>query len=188
MGQYYYPIILGDDRATTEHIRTYLCPGQFGGSLKLHTHSYVGSGVMKGIEYLLSPKGKYYMSRLVWAGDNALKEPGTDKNLNEMICHENNSNTTPHETEEVNYKYIINHSKRKYIVKPQPIERSPYHERIVVVHPLALLTSDGEGHDGHGYCGSNENIGTWARDVISVNDIYPDGFELLETTFHDNYN
>ena len=61
MGQYYYPIILGDDRATTEHIRTWLCPGQFGGGLKLPEHSDVGSGVIKAIEYLLSPKAKYYM-------------------------------------------------------------------------------------------------------------------------------
>ena len=47
------------------------------------------------------------------------------------------------------------------------------------LHPLPLLTCEGNGRGGGDFHGSNELIGTWARDVISVAAKKPKGFKEL---------
>jgi hypothetical protein len=46
-------------------------------------------------------------------------------------------------------------------------------------HPLPLLTAEGNGRGGGDYRGESPLIGSWARDVISVETEAPTDFEEL---------
>jgi hypothetical protein len=49
---------------------------------------------------------------------------------------------------------------------------------------LPLLTAEGNGRGGGDYRGENENlIGSWARDIISVEMEIPDGYDELVCEF-----
>jgi hypothetical protein len=68
MGQYYKVIILADNM---EIIRVWINPASYGSGTKLMEHSYINDNFMNAIEYLISPNGMFYMSRIIWAGDYA---------------------------------------------------------------------------------------------------------------------
>jgi hypothetical protein len=52
------------------------------------------------------------------------------------------------------------------------------------IHPLSLLTAEGNGRGGGDYRGAHEDlVGSWARDVISVEREAPAGFTELECEF-----
>lgn len=69
MGQYYLVILLADEKDGNGHeiIRQAFYPG----SSKLMEHSYLDERSIQSFEFLLSPEGLHYKSRLVWAGDYA---------------------------------------------------------------------------------------------------------------------
>jgi hypothetical protein len=138
--------------------------------MKLMEHSYIGNEYMLAVEHLLSRKGMFYKSRLVWAGDYADKEP-EGENLytlsddKEPFCTKSDVNS---------HKYIVNHTKKQYVFKG------------TTIHRLSLLTAEGNGSGGGDYYGINyELVGIWARDVISMEDEIPDGFTEFICEFND---
>ena len=53
-------------------------------------------------------------------------------------------------------------------------------------HPLPLLVAEGNCRGGGDYNGINENIvGSWARDVISVENNIQEGYTEFECKFDD---
>ena len=79
MGQYYKVIILADNEDNTkEFIRFFI---DIWDGLKLIEHSYINSDFLNAIEFLLSPEGSLYKSRIVWAGDYADVEKDSNANL-----------------------------------------------------------------------------------------------------------
>ena len=58
------------------------------------------------------------------------------------------------------FPYIVNHSKKQFINK-----NKDYYN---VLHPLPLLTCEGNGRGRGDYKGESNLIGIWARDIISV--------------------
>jgi hypothetical protein len=126
-------------------------------------HYYVGNGLVDAVEYLLSPVGQFHMSRLAWCGDYA---PNSDVNLYNMT--EKYKTRQQYPTETSNNLYIINHTKCQYVEKSQTNS----------IHPLPLLTA--EGLDKSMY---DNNVGLWARDIISVGNTFPDDYKLLITDF-----
>ena len=74
MGQYYKIIILADNKYTKEVIRAWMCPQSCNCGAKLMEHSYKKSKIVQVLEYLISPIGMFYKSRIVWAGDYAPPE------------------------------------------------------------------------------------------------------------------
>jgi hypothetical protein len=168
MGQYYLTVILGE-KSDKEHIRTYLDPTMYMNGSKLTEHSYLGNNFMKIVENLISPSGMFYKSRLVWAGDYADAEPNSKSNLHKM-CE--GKDPFVYRGELVSYTYIVNHTKKVYIEKKGN-----------GLHPLAILTAEGNGRGGGDYNGPNmEMVGTWARDVISMENEAPD-YTLIECEF-----
>ena len=167
MGQYYYLVILAE-KSGKEYIRTYVDPSMYYNGVKLTEHSYIGSGFMTIVENLIGPTGMFYKSRLVWAGDYADAEPNSEYNLHGMCdakepCASTNAS--------VSYTYIVNHTKKVYIEKKGDF------------HPLPLLTAEGNGRGGGDYRGPNmDMVGTWARDVISMENDAPD-YTLIESVF-----
>jgi hypothetical protein len=58
-------------------------------------------------------------------------------------------------------RFILNHTKKLFLDKT----------KFKLLHPLPLLTSEGNGIAGGDYYGKNAHLcGTWARDTISLND------------------
>jgi hypothetical protein len=55
-----------------------------------------------------------------------------------------------------------------------------------ILHPLSLLTAEGNGAGGGDYRGSNEIIvGSWARDVISIDEEIPENYTELICKFNE---
>jgi hypothetical protein len=174
MGQYYEAVILASADAGV--ILAWLSALSFCSGQKLMEHSYMDNPFMAAVEHLLSPMGRFYKSRLVWAGDYADREPDSDKNLFHMVDKRHEIGYVTGVKAAPYYRYIVNHSKRLYVDKSRCVG---------TVHPLSLLTADGSGRGGGDYEGSNEDlIGTWARDVISMETHLPlaDGLDYCELT------
>jgi hypothetical protein len=175
MGQYFIAILLGETSADgKETIRAWTHPYAYNDGSKLIEHSYVGGEFMTAIEYLISPKGEFYKTRVVWAGDYADNEP-YGKNLYHSVIDDLTLNVTPLK-KVCNYQYIVNHTKQEYIQKPKRGR----------IHPLSILTAEGNGAGAGDYRGSNESkAGLWARDVLSMEDKAPQGFCELHIKFRE---
>jgi len=167
MGQYYLTVILAE-KSDKEYIRTFLHAGMYDNGIKLTEHSYIDNNFMNVVENLIGPNGMFYKSRLVWAGDYADAEPNSEKNLYRM-CED--KNPFVYSEPLVSYTYIVNHTKKVYVKKGGGL------------HPLPILTAEGNGRGGGDYNGPNmDMVGTWARDVISMEDKAPD-YTLIECVF-----
>jgi len=190
MGQYYNVIFLAEKQdGSTEIIRVWIeaCPS------KLMEHSYLDNEFLTVIEYLLSHEGMCYRSRIVWAGDYADTEAPLNKPekrelvLNECedepeneeepssnlyeLCKENGTGSLHFIWRELLQlvrkrrtllDYIVNHTKKQFVHMKKNGKSDG-------IHPLPLLVSEGNGRGGGDYFGRNEELcGTWARDIISV--------------------
>jgi len=185
MGQGYKAIILGSpadaEKGEKEFIRTWVDSHAYGNGYKLMEHGYIRNHYVEAVEYMLSPLGMFHKSRLVWAGDYADKEPGLDENLNDLTGDELNEGkmSTPVAHSMASYPYVVNHSRREYFSKTCT-RRGAF-----VVHPLPLLTAEGNGRGGGDYDGVHEELaGTWARDVISVEKEIPADYTERVFDFH----
>jgi hypothetical protein len=177
MGQYYIAVILGEKSEgdpPTEFVRTWVNPPAYGNGSKLMEHSYVGNPYVGAVELLLSPKGHFWKSRLVWAGDYADPEVHVSypdgklvaKTLYELAQEEHEAkemSPMPHNMEK--YYFLVNHTKKQYVDK----RKATADGNGLRIHPLPLLTAEGNGRGGGDYRGAQEVlVGSWARDVISV--------------------
>jgi hypothetical protein len=197
MGQYYVVVILGPDGEKREFIRTWVSSHVYGCGSKLMEHSYLNNTFTSTVEFLLSPEGPFWKSRVVWAGDYADEEPvlhetketgtGTEAeteavNLFTMAYNEEHKLYSSSHPFTEKYPFIVNHSKRQAIHKGtiDPCKRE------FVIHPLSLLTAEGNGRGGGDYHGTNEVlVGSWARDVISLEATVPAGYELITIEFQE---
>ena len=167
MGQYYYPIVLSADGK----IVVWMLAHRYGNGLKLTEHSFIGNNFVSTFEFGLSPEGIYHKSRVVWAGDYADEEPeGT--NLHKM-CSEYNE-IRPDEKNTDKYRFIVNHSKRLFVDKTKVPTKDGF-----TLHPLPLLTAEGNGRGGGDYRDGEPLVGSWARDIISVEETAPTDYEEL---------
>jgi hypothetical protein len=148
-------VILSDDGKI---ISTWVDPHAYNNGYKLIEHSYVGNHFMEAVESLICPTGMFYKSRVVWAGDYGDSEPGAGgKNLYELV--EGRPESRPQVEDMSEYLYVVNHTKQEYMYKGD-------HGSI---HCLSIMTAEGNGRGGGDYDGPGmELVGSWARDVISV--------------------
>lgn len=181
MGQGYIAVILNTNGAV---IRTWLNPHEYGNGYKLMEHSYINNRFVSAVESLLSKEGMFYKSRVLWAGDYADNEFSDEEQEQEQITNINAiaGSLVMRQTVGLNYKdmsayrYIVNHTKKLYVDKNLELEHN--------LHPLPLLTAEGNGRGGGDYEGSNmELIGSWARDIISLEIEPVKGYMELECGF-----
>lgn len=167
MPQDYHPVLLGPNGT----ILAWVSPDKYGCDKKLMTHArsnpFVGA-----IEMLLTPEGGFNKARLVWAGDYAFAEPVINLNLHKMCTDENE--LFPEESDTSYYGFIVNHTKGQFISK----ERC---EKYTKLHPLPLLTAEGNGCTDGDYPREHKLLGYWARDMLSVVKQRPEG--LVEIIF-----
>jgi hypothetical protein len=201
MGQYYMPV-------NADNLQ-YLYTHDYGNGLKLMEHSYIGNNFMNVIERLLAPEGSWHKNRIVWAGGyasegnfinlekTAIDSDGVERkykdfNLYDLVDLEGEKITpeaaplgsSRKEIDELNQEkdesllYVCNWTKNVYVdlTKVAPVSNSPE----LRIHPLSILTSDGNGLGSGDFRGYNDKTGTWAGDVISVEREAP--LELNEIT------
>lgn len=163
MGQYYKAIILGEAKLSKQEIiRIFMEAWNYNNGAKLTEHSYLLNPFVNAFEFLLTPEGMFYKSRVVWAGDYADSEDDLEKNLYQLTDGQTEKQYLGNIKNTEDYRYIINHTKKQYVDKHKKTGN-------YVFHPLPLLTAEGNGRGGGDYHGIDENlIGIWARDVISV--------------------
>ena len=169
MGQYYYPIVLSADGK----IVVWMLAHRYGNGLKLMEHSFLGNNFVSTFEFGLSPEGPHHKSRVVWAGDYADAEPEKEDNLYHE-CTEYNE-IRPDEKNTDKYRFIVNHSKKLFVDKTNV----PKCSNDFVIHPLPLLTAEGNGRGGGDFRDGDPLVGSWARDVISVEETAPPDFEEI---------
>ena len=179
MGQYFKIVFL------SEHgdIRIFIQPRTYESGVKLFEHCYIENPLVKAVEFLLSPEGMMYKSRIVWAGDYA--EPESDEEADEEGCEPNLYWLAEREvnmfknytgkTPDIEYcRYIVNHSKRSYVDKGVANLSDPH-----TINPLPMLTMEGEYPDED----YKDLYGIWARDVISMERSVPEAYEKLTCEF-----
>lgn len=169
MGQYYYPMVLD----ANGNIVVWMDAHMYQNGLKLTEHSFLNNNFVSTFEFGLSPDGPHYKSRVVWGGDYADNEPGQENNLYHQ-CSEY-SLIRPSEKNTTEYPFIVNHSKKMFVDKT----KVPANEEGLSLHPLPLLTCEGNGRGGGDYRDDDPLIGSWARNVISIEKDMPDGFVEL---------
>ena len=149
MGQYYYPIILSADG----QVLVWMSAHAYNNGLKLMEHSYIGNDFVSTFEYGLCPEGIYHKSRVVWAGDYADNEPNESHNLYQLCTEYNQIN--PEKQATTKYGFLVNHTKKMFVDKSKLTAQK--------IHPLPLLTAEGNGRGGGDYRGDSELISPQRR-------------------------
>lgn len=189
MGQYYKPVSL----TSKEYLYTHDFKSTFKGhdgktitvgqGLKLMEHSYIDNQVMNAVESLLIPKGKWHKHRIVWAGDYADHEKGYKKSpqgydVNIYSIMEKEGKKIKPSTKKIDkdFHFLLNHTKKVAI----DLSKIKADKEGWKIHPLSLLVCEGNGRGGGDFHGKDNRIGTWARDIISIEKEVPSTFELEE--------
>jgi hypothetical protein len=172
MGQYYKAINLDRNIA--------LSPWDFNHSAKLIEHSAFGSTITTAAMHLLA--GAWSNNRIVWAGDYADDE-ACYRNLNIDSGDNLYSRTTRHlkriKRSQNVPRYLINHDRCECI----DLFAIVHHPERLTLHPLPLLTADGNGRGGGDYRGNDHRIGLWARDRLAASNRRPDKYAVVDGTF-----
>jgi hypothetical protein len=176
MGQYYNPSILKKNwkQAKNPVLASLKCYDYNNGA-KLMEHSYVGNGFVNAVEDLLANDYKGYP--FVWIGDYAdnvttnTGEHNIYNDANSFIYKDRNCSENTKKYKELrasipdeihHYKYLINYTKKEYCIIPEK------KEGVWQVHPLPLLTCNGNGRGGGDYHLDDERVGIWAFNRIGI--------------------
>ena len=180
MGQYYAPVLMAPD-STELKVAATAYSWDFDCGLKLMEHSWVGNPFVRRIESALMGNPM----RVVWAGDYADVEPGSGSNLYDDASASlpGTASLRALDGPVPDTCYLVNHTKGLFV----DMMRLPVDSRTPVmtwtIHPLPLLTAEGNGRGGGDYHGADmEHVGSWARDVISCEDGHfsPEDHDLAE--------
>ena len=176
MGQYYRGVILKKENKKT--VKAFVRSYDYNNGAKLMEHSWCGNKYVNALEILILANPQ----RVVWAGGYADEDKGYKSNLFGR-CDDKKKVNPPNTDEVISAKYVVNHTKKVFVDKSK-ISRDNWNMRI---HPLPLLTVEGNGRGGGDYhfdeekpTESEKMIGAWARDLISIEYEKPKGFKELE--------
>lgn len=204
MGQYYAPVII--DQPENPTVMWWFNANIYGNGLKLMEHSYVGNGFVRAVETILRLDGAL---RLVWAGDYADTEPdgrnlwkqtrhgnegdysrsvvvpggvqalyeGHKETLNGLVAASHVVDVPLASDEEC--RYVLNVDTRQYVDTARaPLDDPEFWD--ARIHPLPLLTCEGNNRGGGDYDSAAPIIGSWARARVSVSGDVPEGFDELD--------
>lgn len=185
MGQYYRPILT--DMHGRERVYNRNVAGKYT-TAKLTEHSWWRNVFVSTI----CNKLLYNPMRVVWVGDYA-DDAGPTNGIqgNELKrihkkAWDSKGNDVKEDKRYLDGYYLVNHTKQTYIdcdeYKKESIDRYGW-----CMHPLPLLTAIGNGLGGGDYDGINmQYIGSWANDLISIEDAAPDGYTEMHCAFRED--
>jgi hypothetical protein len=160
MGQYYTAILLDKKK---EKIVGNILPHDYRSGAKLMEHSWINNSFVQSVESIIYKNPM----PVVWAGDYADNEEGIDENL--YCLTEEKTNLKPSKPLSRNKsRYIINHDAKEYVDKTKCIDNGGW-----IIHPLPLLTAEGNGRGGGDFRGDSNLVGMWSRENISVTEDKP---------------
>ena len=189
MGQYYKPVSI----EKKEHVLSH----DFNNGLKLMEHSYIGNNFVAAVESLLVEGGRWHGDHIVWAGDYADNEPGTETtktpegNNLYYIC---DITIKPEITRMKKLNYLVNLDTNEFVdFRKVPVssegdwtdKKGKIHHYTMKIHPLPLLTCEGNGRGGGDYHKQNPLVGKWARNRVVILSTKPKNgkeivFDLVE--------
>lgn len=174
MGQYYKPMNIDKKQYVYSH--------DYGNGLKLMEHSWIGNDFVGAVESLLVKGGAWYMDRIVWGGDYAdheLDESGNDTGTNLFGLIDDDTQKLRPNVPKRKFRYIVNLDTREFVDKNK-VPVSEYWEdpktgikHPFSIHPLPLLTCEGNGRGGGDYHGDSSLVGIWARQRVIVSSSKP---------------
>jgi hypothetical protein len=175
MGQYYKPISVEK--------RQYVYSHDYNNGLKLMEHSWIDNGFVAIVEDLIAEGGAWHGDKIVWAGDYADEEKNRKNNLF-MICERDKCKINP-EPSTNKYRYVLNMDTMEYVDKTKvPIsdiwEDNEGKEWPFAIHPLPLLTCEGNGRGGGDFYKEDPLVGKWARNRVTVANEIPEGYTEIE--------
>jgi hypothetical protein len=175
MGQYYKPISIEKKQYVYSH--------DYGNGLKLMEHSWLSNGFVGVVEDLIAEGGAWNGDRIVWAGDYADEEKNRKSNLFSLTEPEK-CRIRPEPTEN-KYRYVINMDTKEYVDKTKIPVSDVYTEDDgkewpYVIHPLPILTCEGNGRGGGDLHKESDLVGKWARNRVTVANEIPEGFTEME--------
>jgi hypothetical protein len=177
MGQFFKGIILDNEN----NIKVAMNPQYFNNGMKLVEFSLFNNEFLGYFMFNIYQKPK----RVVFVGDYADEEENGEtlykmaKTIEDKFT-KHFFNIKEPSVFSCNYGYLINHTKKVFI------DLSTYKSHNVF-HPLPILTSEGNGNGLGDYYGENKELaGTWARDLISLEEDMPIDFEEINPKFHIN--
>lgn len=209
MGQYYRAVFLNQNNKPKAVVVSY----DFGSGAKLMEHSWAKNPMVRFVErqLMLEPQKVVWAGNYAdnedpstltneeikaladeeckYSNSAIIKKEGVNlytlSNLPSKLIHNedvkdkyshtfNSSTLAP-----LTAKYLINHDKKQFVNKTKvPTDKDGWK-----LHPLPLLTCEGNGRGGGDFRGESELVGSWARDIISVEskkaDIPKDYTELI---------
>jgi hypothetical protein len=170
MGQYYRAILLDKEK---QNVIGWVSPYQYDSGSKLMEHSWMKNNFVKSFENMIYKNPM----PVTWCGDYADAVDGSAEGDNFYSICEDKTNLTPTtELDEHNSRYIINHDTEEYVDKTTvPTDKDGWQ-----IHPLPLLTCEGNGRGGGDFRGYSELVGSWSRNLISVSEELPEGYTELE--------
>jgi hypothetical protein len=179
MGQYYKGVILKDNKKT---VKEFVSSYDYSNGAKLMEHSYIGNTFVSAFETLIQDNPQ----RVVWAGDYADECKQRKSNVYDRCKDKLKAVIKTKSVVEPNY--IINHSKKQFVDKKLVRKMTASWADGMKIHPLPLLTCEGNGRGGgdYRYHYDEDKVGSWARDVISVSDTKPKGFECVRVYFNED--
>jgi len=129
----------------------------FDNGAKLMEHAYIGNPVPGTVVSLIAADP----ARVVWAGDYADEEVG-GSTLYRIVDGARSLTAEP----EDGSRYILDLDRLEYVdlhcVEPFDADGDWR------VHPLPLLTCEGNGRGGGDFRGSDPYLGLWARDLVTA--------------------
>lgn len=179
MGQYYMPISIEKKEFVLSH--------DYGNGLKLMEHSWIGNAFVGVVENLIKKGGQWYNNHILWAGDYADDEKEQERNYYGIVS-ETGTKLMPVQNKDTNLRYLVNFDKKEFVdLKKVPVSDvwtdENGNEYNFNIHPLPLLTCEGNGRGGGDYRGESPLIGKWARDRVTIRKTKPKNKKYKELIF-----
>lgn len=163
-------------------VSRFLYSWSYSEGLKLTEHSWIGNNFVRAFESLIYKNPQI----VVWAGDYADHCTGRKSNVYQRCLDKLEVQPQTTLTEE-DCRFVVNHTKKEFVdtSKVKQITADWAQEYDYRIHPLPLLTCEGNGQGGGDYLGDagEELVGTWARDLISVEPDAPKDYKELIVNF-----
>ena len=169
MGQYYKVALLAASNKKT--IVKWFYSHSYGNGLKLMEHSWLGNKFVGAVESVLLKNPQI----VVWAGDYA--EPCNKGGANVYTrCKDDETRVSPKDVlpQSVRASFIVNHTTKEFIDKRKVPSIKGWR-----IHPLSLMTCEGNKSGGGDFYGDDPNklVGSWARNLISIERKQPEGYK-----------
>lgn len=164
MGQYFRAVIT---TANMKKVESWFLCYDYGDGAKLTEHAYIGNDYVSAVESRLAEKPGH----VVWAGDYG------DLKLYDKCSTIKKVDPAKYPATERTGRFLINHSAKEFVDK----EKVPAYDDGWKLHPLPLLTANGNGEGGGDFYGEDifNLVGSWAGDLIGVADEVPEGYDEL---------